>query len=138
MTAPLTTATWAVVVLYEAALLAPGAAAEDDRHMADVGRGWFRRIMAGQDAPHFSSGAGPDGAFDGAVPDPAIVAQAREVWRAEAAFAGFTTGDQTGQESRSAGRGAAVRVTAMDITVHASFLPHDAPDASSGSLSSCS
>lgn len=26
------------------------------RHMADVERGWFRRVMAGQDAPpHFSS-----------------------------------------------------------------------------------
>jgi uncharacterized damage-inducible protein DinB len=34
------------------------------RHMADVERGWFRRVMAGQDAPpHFSSrddpGRGP-------------------------------------------------------------------------------
>ena len=38
------------------------------------------------------------------------------------------TGDQTDQESRSAGHGAAPSVTAMDITMHASFLPH--PDAS--------
>jgi uncharacterized damage-inducible protein DinB len=58
------------------------------RHMADVERGWFRRIMAGQDAPpHFRTKADPDGDFDGAVPDPAVVAQAWDAWRAEAAFA---------------------------------------------------
>ena len=39
-------------------------------------------------------------------------------------------GDQTDQESRSAGRRAALSVTAMDITIHSSFLPHDDPDAS--------
>jgi Protein of unknown function (DUF664) len=43
--------------------------------------------MAGQDAPpHFCSGADPDGDFDGAVPDPAVVAQAWEVWQGEVAF----------------------------------------------------
>jgi uncharacterized damage-inducible protein DinB len=58
------------------------------RHLADVEQGWFRYIMAGQDVPpHFSSAAEPDGDFDGAVPDPAVVAQAWEVWRAETAFA---------------------------------------------------
>jgi uncharacterized damage-inducible protein DinB len=57
------------------------------RHMADVERGWFRRVMAGQDAPpHFSSDTDPDGDFDGAVPDPAVVAEAWDVWRAEMAF----------------------------------------------------
>ena len=40
------------------------------------------------------------------------------------------TGDQTGQESRSAGHGATTSVKAMDITIHASSLPHDDPDAS--------
>ena len=34
-------------------------------------------------------------------------------------------GDQTGQESRSAGHRAAASMTAMDLTIHASFLPHD-------------
>ncbi|MDQ3717009.1 MAG: DinB family protein, partial [Actinomycetota bacterium] len=58
------------------------------RHLADVERGWFRRVMAGQDAPpHFYSKTDPDGDFDGAVPDPEIVAQAWTVWRAEVAFA---------------------------------------------------
>src|SRR5438309_3962208 len=40
------------------------------------------------------------------------------------------TGDQTDQESRSAGYRAAANLTAMDITIHASFLPHNDPDAS--------
>jgi len=40
------------------------------------------------------------------------------------------TGDQTDQESRSAGHRAAASVTTMDITIHASFLPHDDRDAS--------
>lgn len=58
------------------------------RHMADVERGWFRRRMAGQHAPpHFRTEADPDGDFDGAVPDPAVVEQAWSVWRAEIAFA---------------------------------------------------
>jgi hypothetical protein len=58
------------------------------RHMAEVERSWFRRVMAGQDAPpHFYSDADPDGDFDGAAPDPALVAQAWDVWRNEVAFA---------------------------------------------------
>jgi uncharacterized damage-inducible protein DinB len=58
------------------------------RHMADVERGWFRRVMAGQDAPpHFSSTGDPDGDFDGAAPEPKLVAEAWEVWREEVAFA---------------------------------------------------
>src|SRR5215212_7363344 len=40
------------------------------------------------------------------------------------------TGDQTDQESRSAGPRAAPIMTAMDITIHMTFLPHDDPDAS--------
>jgi len=40
------------------------------------------------------------------------------------------TGDQTDRESRSAGHRAAPIMTVMDITIHASFLPHDHPDAS--------
>ncbi|MGH9246378.1 MAG: DinB family protein [Acidimicrobiales bacterium] len=58
------------------------------RHMAEVERSWFRRVMARQDAPpHFYSDTDPDGDFDGAVPDPEVVAEAWDVWRAEVAFA---------------------------------------------------
>lgn len=57
------------------------------RHMAEVERTWFRQRMAGRDAPpHFYSDTDPDGDFDGAVPDPEVVAQAWSVWRAEVAF----------------------------------------------------
>ena len=38
-------------------------------------------------------------------------------------------GDQTDQESRSAGNRAAASVTAMDITIYQTYLPHDDPDA---------
>jgi uncharacterized damage-inducible protein DinB len=58
------------------------------RHLADVERGWFRRVMAGRDAPpHFSSRADPDGDFDGAAAAPELVAEAWEIWRSEVAFA---------------------------------------------------
>jgi uncharacterized damage-inducible protein DinB len=54
------------------------------RHVADVERRWFRLRMAGVDAvARFSSPADPDGDLDGAVPDPAVVAQA---WEDEVGF----------------------------------------------------
>ncbi|WP_106974466.1 DinB family protein [Streptomyces iakyrus] len=58
------------------------------RHLADVERRWFRRVLAGQDAPAlFSSTADPDEDFHGAADDPTGVAAAWEAWRAEVAFA---------------------------------------------------
>ncbi|MYS80807.1 DinB family protein [Embleya scabrispora] len=58
------------------------------RHLADVERRWFRRGLGGQDAPAlFSSRACPDGDFEGAAPDTAIVEQAWQAWRTEVAFA---------------------------------------------------
>ncbi len=58
------------------------------RHLADVERGWFRNVMAAQDAPsHYSSPTNRDGDFDDATPDPDVVAEAWAVWRAEVAFA---------------------------------------------------
>lgn len=58
------------------------------RHLADVERGWFRRTMGGQDAPPvFFSPEDPDGDFDGAVGDPAVVDGAWAAWRAEVAYA---------------------------------------------------
>ncbi|MEU0999961.1 DinB family protein [Streptomyces tibetensis] len=58
------------------------------RHLADVERRWFRRVLAAQDAPAlFSSTADPDGDFDGATDDPGVVAEAWETWRTEVAFA---------------------------------------------------
>ena len=54
------------------------------RHMAEVERTWFRRRMAGQDVPRLFGERDAD--FDGAVPDPEVVAQAWELWRAEGEF----------------------------------------------------
>ncbi|MDQ0585610.1 DinB family protein [Streptomyces rishiriensis] len=58
------------------------------RHLADVERRWFRRVLAAQDVPAlFSSPAEPDGDFDGATEDPRVAAAAWEAWRTEVDFA---------------------------------------------------
>ena len=58
------------------------------RHLAEVERGTFRVLMAGQDvAKLYCSTDDPDGDFNGAVADPAIVAEAWTSWRAEVDFA---------------------------------------------------
>ncbi|MGI8433996.1 MAG: DinB family protein [Nocardioidaceae bacterium] len=57
------------------------------RHMAEVERGWFRRRMAGLDAPAlYRSDTERDGDWDGASADPDVVAEAWMAWRAECAF----------------------------------------------------
>src|SRR5256714_10076035 len=58
------------------------------RHLAEMERATFRVMMSGQDVPRlFCSDTDRDGDFDGAVPDPQVVAQAWEAWRAEVDFA---------------------------------------------------
>ena len=58
------------------------------RHMADVERNWFRRVMAGEDAPPlYWSDEVPDGDWAGAVADQAVVAEAWQSWRDEVGFA---------------------------------------------------
>jgi uncharacterized damage-inducible protein DinB len=58
------------------------------RHMAEVERSWFRRVMAGQDAPKlYCTDEDRDGDWDGARGDPDLVAQAWSAWRDEVAFA---------------------------------------------------
>jgi uncharacterized damage-inducible protein DinB len=58
------------------------------RHMADVERNWFRRVMAGADAPPlYWSQEVADADWLGAVADPAVVAAAWQAWRREVAFA---------------------------------------------------
>jgi uncharacterized damage-inducible protein DinB len=53
------------------------------RHAAESERFWFRRVMAGEDAPPLF----PEGAFDVAGVDEQAAARAFESWRAEVAFA---------------------------------------------------
>lgn len=58
------------------------------RHLADGERATFRGMMSGQELPRlFCSATDRDGDFDGAVPDPLMVEQAWEAWRAEVDFA---------------------------------------------------
>lgn len=58
------------------------------RHLAEVERATFRALMAGHDAPPlFCSDSDRDGDFDGAVPDPQVVEEAWNAWRAEVDFA---------------------------------------------------
>ena len=57
------------------------------RHLAEVERGTFRRLMAGQDAPRlYCTEADRDGDFNGAVADPRVVEDAWAAWRAEVDF----------------------------------------------------
>jgi uncharacterized damage-inducible protein DinB len=77
------------------------------RHMAEVERGWFRRRFAGLDVPkRYQTEADPDGDFNGAVADAAVVEEAWEAWREEIAFStkftrvhdlGFTGCDSEGE-----------------------------------------
>jgi uncharacterized damage-inducible protein DinB len=58
------------------------------RHLAHVERIWFKIRFDGQDLPRlYQTADDPDGDFDGAVADQAVVDEAWETWRAEVAFA---------------------------------------------------
>ena len=58
------------------------------RHMADVERHWFRRVMAQADAPFlYWSEDLMDAEWLGAVADPEVVDDAWRAWREEVAFA---------------------------------------------------
>ena len=58
------------------------------RHMADVERHWFRRVMAGEDAPplYWTEGEA-DVDWTGAIADPEVVSRAWEDWRDEVGYA---------------------------------------------------
>ena len=58
------------------------------RHLAEMERATFRVLMSGQDVPRlYCSDTDRDGDFDGAVPDPRVVADAWVAWHAEVDFA---------------------------------------------------
>jgi uncharacterized damage-inducible protein DinB len=83
------------------------------RHLASVEFHWFRRYIEGRmDRPRpFKSPEDRDLDFNGAVADPAVVAEAWEVWRGEVAHArevyeryddlGVLVGPETDQDERS-------------------------------------
>src|SRR5262245_28361751 len=58
------------------------------RHMAQVEHNWNRRVLQAQDLPRlYSNAEDRDADFNGAVADPAVVAEAWEAWRREVADA---------------------------------------------------
>jgi uncharacterized damage-inducible protein DinB len=58
------------------------------RHMAEVERAWFRRVLNAEDAPPlYWTEDDRDGDWDGAVADPALVDDAWRSWRDEVANA---------------------------------------------------
>ncbi|HEX3707034.1 MAG TPA: DinB family protein [Mycobacteriales bacterium] len=58
------------------------------RHLAHVERVWFKIRFDGQDIPRlFQTAEDPDGDFNGAVADQAVVDEAWTAWREEIAFA---------------------------------------------------
>ncbi len=58
------------------------------RHMADVERHWFRRVLSGEDAPaRYRTEEDGDADFKGAAADPAVVEEAWRAWREEVANA---------------------------------------------------
>ncbi len=58
------------------------------RHMADVERYWFRRILSGEVVPRrYRTTDDRDADFNGATADPAVVSEAWEAWHEEVAFA---------------------------------------------------
>jgi uncharacterized damage-inducible protein DinB len=52
------------------------------RHMAEVERAWFDWVATGERRPYlYCTDADPDGDFDGAIADPAVVDDAFAAWR---------------------------------------------------------
>jgi uncharacterized damage-inducible protein DinB len=84
------------------------------RHMGEVERHWFRREMAGQEAPKmYCSDMDRDGDWNGAVPDPEVVDEAWRVWRAEVAVA-----EQLVADSSDLGTLGTTQVPLRDVLVH--------------------
>ena len=54
------------------------------RHMADVERHWFRRVMGGEEAPrHYGTKEDPDADWHGAAPEAGLVEEAFATWKSE-------------------------------------------------------
>jgi uncharacterized damage-inducible protein DinB len=90
------------------------------RHMADVERMWFRRVLAGQDAPAlYWSEDDPDMDWIGAVDDPEVVARAWQDWRDEVAFAEqFVSEADDLSMSSTMGMGNGTTTTLRSVLVH--------------------
>jgi uncharacterized damage-inducible protein DinB len=84
------------------------------RHMSEVERAWFRRHMAGKDAPKlYCSDLDSDGDWNGAVADPAVVDEAWRTWRTEVSFA-----EQFVADNSDLGVLGATQVSLREVLVH--------------------
>ncbi len=87
------------------------------RHMADVERHWFRRVMAGDDAsPLFRSDGDREGQWNGAIADPDVVAEAWVAWEAEVDNAERFVSETP--DLGAVGRSGGAPVQLRDILVH--------------------
>jgi uncharacterized damage-inducible protein DinB len=88
------------------------------RHLTDVERYWFRRVIAGADVLwRFRTADDQDAAFNGAVADSAVVDEAWDAWRCEVAFAEqVVAGISDLASSRTTRTGEPVQV--RDVLVH--------------------
>jgi uncharacterized damage-inducible protein DinB len=57
------------------------------RHLAEVERSWFRRVLSQEDAPRLWGPRGSDADWDDAVAEQSAVDAAWAAWREEVAFA---------------------------------------------------
>lgn len=96
------------------------------RHLADVERKWFRIRFAGQEAEtRFQSAAEPDGDFDGAAPDPAMVTEAWAAWREEIAFAEQFTRDTPLDFAGVDGSGAPISLRELLVHMVEEYARHN-------------
>ncbi|MHB1431968.1 MAG: DinB family protein [Streptosporangiaceae bacterium] len=92
------------------------------RHLAAVEQFWFRRVLAGQDVPRlYRSADGRNESFEGAIADPAVVAEAWDAWRGEVAFAELLVADLHDLGARSTfdnGLGEQDSISVRELLVH--------------------
>jgi uncharacterized damage-inducible protein DinB len=88
------------------------------RHLADVERSWFQRVMAGEDVPPFYwSAEVSDADWAGAVADPAVVDQAWQDWRDAVAFADKFVADSPDLAARGTTRDGST-IALREVLVH--------------------
>lgn len=94
------------------------------RHMAEVERNWFRRVLGGEDpAPLYYSDSNEDGDFDDV--DEADVAKAFAVWRSECEHAGEVAGGHSSLDDTGQRRGAPVSLRWILVHMIEEYARHN-------------
>ena len=87
------------------------------RHLTDVERNWFRRVLAGEDVGwRFRRDDDKDAAFDEAASDPGLVEAAWAAWREEVRFAERFVGEAPDLEVTGTYRGSIISL--REVLVH--------------------